>query len=133
MNTTNGKVKVEKLTMVSDCGPIMNKLVLEGQLWGGLVQGIGLALSEDFEDLKKNTTLIKCGIPRIEDVPDMMDLIHQETPRPNGPFGMAGSGEMPLSAPHASIINAIYNACGVRITKLPAYPEKILAGLKELE
>ncbi len=133
VDTTNGKVKVEKLTMVSDCGPIMNKLVLEGQLWGGLVQGIGLALSEDFEDLKKNTTLIKCGIPRIEDVPDTMDLIHQETPRPNGPFGMAGSGEMPLSAPHASIINAIYNACGVRITKLPAYPEKILAGLKELE
>ncbi len=133
VDTTNGKVKVEKLTLVSDCGPIMNKLVLEGQLWGGLVQGIGLALSEDFEDLKKNTTLIKCGIPQIEDVPDTMDLIHQETPRPNGPFGMAGSGEMPLSAPHASIINAIYNACGVRITKLPAYPEKILAGLKELE
>ncbi len=62
-----------------------------------------------------------------------MNLIHQETKRPNGPFGMAGAGEMPLSAPHAAIINAIYNACGVRITKLPAYPEKILAGLKELD
>lgn len=132
VDTTTGEVKVEKLTMVSDCGPIMNKLVLEGQLWGGLTQGIGLALSEDFEDLKKNTTLIGCGIPQILDVPDDMVLIHQETKRPNGPFGMAGAGEMPLSAPHASIINAIYNACGVRVTHLPAYPEKILAGLKEL-
>lgn len=133
VDTTTGKVKVEKLTLVSDCGPIMNHLVLEGQLWGGIVQGIGLALSEDFEDLKKNTTLVRCGIPQIEDVPDTMNIIHQETMRPNGPFGMAGSGEMPLSAPHASIINAIYNACGVRITKLPAYPDKVLEGLEALE
>ncbi len=132
VNTTTGETKVEKLTLVSDCGPIMNKLVLEGQLWGGITQGIGLALSEDFEDLKKNTTLLGCGIPRIEDVPDVMNIIHQETPRPLGPFGMAGAGEMPLSAPHAAIVNAIYNACGVRITHLPAYPEKVLAGLKEL-
>lgn len=132
VDTTTGNVKVERFTLVADCGPIMNELVLDGQLWGGIVQGIGLALSEDFEDLDKQTTLIKCGIPQIEDVPDTMNIIHQETKRPNGPFGMAGSGEMPLSAPHASIVNAIYNACGVRITKLPAYPEKVLAGLTEL-
>jgi aldehyde oxidoreductase len=132
VDLATGKVSVEKFTLVSDCGPIMNKLVLEGQLWGGIVQGIGLALSEDFEDIKKNTTLVGCGIPQIKDVPDTMNIIHQETKRPLGPFGMAGAGEMPLSAPHASIINAIYNACGVRITSLPAYPEKVLAGLKEL-
>lgn len=132
VDTTTGKVTVEKFTLVSDCGPIMNKLVLEGQLWGGITQGIGLALSEDFEDIKKNTTLVGCGIPQIKDVPDTMNIIHQETMRPLGPFGMSGAGEMPLSAPHASIINAIYNACGVRITNLPAYPEKVLAGLKEL-
>jgi aldehyde oxidoreductase len=129
VDTTTGKVKVEKFTLVSDCGPIMNKLVLEGQLMGGLTQGIGLALSEDFEDLTKHTTLVKCGIPKIMDVPDTFDIIHQETPRPLGPFGMAGSGEMPLSAPHAAIVNAIYDACGVRITKLPALPEKILSAL----
>ncbi len=129
VDTISGKVKIEKLTLVSDCGPVLNKLVLEGQLWGGLAQGIGLALSEDFEDLKKHTTLVKCGIPRIMDVPDNMEIIHQETIRPYGPFGLSGSGEMPLSAPHAAIVNAIYHACGVRITKLPARPEKILAAL----
>ena len=67
---------------------------------------------------------MKCGIPQIKDVPDTMDLIHQETKRPNAPFGMAGAGEMPLSAPHASIINAICNACGVRITKLLHTPKR---------
>ena len=133
VDTTSGKTEVEKLTIVSDCGPIMNQTVLEGQLTGGLVQGIGLALSEDFEDLNKHTTLTGCGIPQIKDAPDSINIIHQETKRPNGPFGMAGSGEMPLSAPHAAIINAIYNACGVRITSLPARPEKILARLEELK
>ncbi len=132
VNMDSGKAKVDKLTLVSDCGPVMNQTVLDGQLLGGLAQGIGLALSEDFEDLKKNTTLTGCGIPQIRDVPDDMVLIHQETRRPNGPFGMAGAGEMPLSAPHAAIINAIYNACGVRITKLPAYPEKIKQGLQSV-
>lgn len=132
VDTTTGETKVEKLTLASDCGTIVNKLVLEGQLYGGLAQGIGLALSEDFEDLKKHTTLIRCGIPEIKDVPDNIVLIHQETPRPLSYYGAAGAGEMPLSAPHAAIINAIYNATGVRITKLPAYPERVLEGLRKL-
>jgi aldehyde oxidoreductase len=131
VNTATGKARVIKLVIVSDCGTITNRTVLEGQLYGGLVQGIGLALTEDFEDLKKHITLTACGIPQIKDAPDDITIIHQETPRPYGPYGAAGAGEMPLSAPHAAIINAIYDACGVRITKLPALPEKILAGLKE--
>ncbi|MDP4178529.1 MAG: molybdopterin-dependent oxidoreductase [Bacillota bacterium] len=131
VDTTTGKAKVEKLVMVSDCGTIINKTVLEGQLYGGLVQGIGLALSEDFEDLKKHVTLTACGIPQIKDVPDDILLIHQETKRPLGPYGAAGAGEMPLSAPHAAISNAIFNAVGVRMTKLPALPEKVLTAIKE--
>jgi len=132
VDTTTGETKVEKLTLVSDCGTIVNRLVLEGQLYGGLAQGIGLALSEDFEDLKKHTTFIRCGIPEIDDVPDNIVIIHQETPRPLSYYGQAGAGEMPLSAPHAAIINAICNAAGVRITRLPAYPERVLEGLKNL-
>lgn len=131
VDTKTGKTKVEKLVMVSDCGTIINKIVIEGQLYGGLVQGIGLALSEDFEDLKKHVTLTACGIPQIKDVPDDIVLVHQETKRPNGPYGAAGAGEMPLSAPHAAISNAIYDAVGVRMTKLPALPEKVLAALKK--
>ncbi|HUW66131.1 MAG TPA: aldehyde oxidoreductase, partial [Spirochaetia bacterium] len=96
----------------------------------GLAQGIGLALSEDFEDLKKHTTMAACGIPYPKDVPDGIELLYIETPRELGPHGAAGIGELPLTSPHAAIINAINNACGVRITQLPALPEKVLAGLK---
>ena len=132
VDLTTGKTHVDKLTIASDVGTIINKLVVDGQILGGLVQGIGLALYEDFEDLQKHTTLIKCGIPQIKDVTDDITLLYQETPRPLGPYGAAGAGEMPLSAPHSAIISAIYDACGVRITHLPAYPEKVLAGLKNL-
>jgi len=132
VDMTTGKAHVDKLTCISDVGTIINKLVVDGQILGGLVQGIGLALTEDFEDLKKHTTLTGCGIPQIKDVTDDITLVYLETPRPLGPYGAAGAGEMPLSAPHSAIISAIYDACGVRITHLPAYPEKVLAGIKKL-
>jgi len=130
VDTKTGKVKVDGFTMVADVGKICNRMVVDGQIYGGIAQGIGLALSEDFEDLKKHTTLGACGIPYAKDIPDKLDVIYVESPRPEGPFGAAGVGELPLTSPHASIVNAIYNACGVRITKLPALPEKVLAGLK---
>lgn len=132
VDLNTGKAYVDKLTIASDVGTIVNKTVVDGQILGGLVQGIGLALTEDFEDLKKHVTLTGCGIPQIKDVTDDITLLYLETPRPLGPYGASGAGEMPLSAPHAAIINAIYDACGVRITKLPALPEKILAELKKL-
>lgn len=133
VDITTGKVKVEKFTFVSDIGIINNIANVEGQMYGGIAQGIGLALSEDFENIQKQSSLMGAGMPYIEDIPDDMELIHLCTPRKNGgPFGASGVGELPLTAPHPAIINAIYNACGVRIRKLPALPEKILNGLKAL-
>ena len=70
------------------------------------------------------------GIPYANDIPDNIEIHYFETPRSNGPFGAAGCGELPLTSPHVAIINAIANATGVRIRHLPAYPEKVLAGLK---
>ncbi|WP_028587216.1 molybdopterin-dependent aldehyde oxidoreductase [Desulfocurvus vexinensis] len=125
-----GKTTVEKMTLVSDIGKINNRLVVDGQNYGGLAQGIGLALSEDYEDIKKHSTMVGAGFPYIKQIPDDMELLYVETPRPEGPFGASGVGELPLTCPHAAIINAIHNACGVRITRLPALPEKVLAGLK---
>ncbi len=130
VTTATGKVQVEKMTLVSDIGKINNKLVVDGQNWGGMAQGIGLALSEDFEDIKKHSSLAGAGIPYIKDIPDQMELIYVEPAREFGPFGAAGIGEMPLCGPHPAVINAVYNACGVRIRQLPAYPEKVLAGLQ---
>jgi aldehyde oxidoreductase len=130
VDTDTGKTRVVKMTLAADVGKVASRLAVDGQLYGGIAQGIGLALSEDFEDIKKHSTMTGAGFPFIKDIPDDIELLYQETPRPHGPFGAGGCGELPLSSPHASIINAIYNACGVRITKLPALPEKILAGLK---
>lgn len=130
VDINTGKTQVVKMTLAADIGKIANRLVVDGQIYGGLAQGIGLALSEDFEDLKKHTTMAACGIPYIKDIPDALEVVYLETPRELGPHGASGVGELPLTSPHAAIINAIYNACGVRITQLPALPEKVLAGLK---
>ena len=108
---------------------INNRTIVEGQIYGGLAQGIGLALTEDYEDIKKHSTMAGAGIPTIKDIPDDLELIYVETPRPAGPFGASGTGELPLCGPHPAIINAIYNACGARVTHLPAYPEKVLAAM----
>ena len=130
VETATGKTAVEKMTLVADIGSINNRLVVDGQMYGGLAQGIGLALTEDYEDIKKHSTMAGAGFPYIKQIPDDMELIYVETPRKDGPFGAGGVGEMPLTSPHAAVINAITNACGVRITRLPALPEKVLAGLK---
>ena len=134
VDTETGKVVVEKFTAVADCGTILNKLAVDGNFYGGLVQGIGLALTEDFEDLKKHTSLLRCGIPYPNDAPDDIELVFQENhPRPNGPYGAAGCGEAPLDAPHPAILNAIFNATGARITRVPARPENVLEALRELK
>ena len=133
VDTQTGKVTVEKFTCVADVGTILNKLLVDGNFYGGLAQGIGLALTEDFEDLTKHTSLKNCGIPYPKDIPDDIELHYLETYRPNGPYGAAGCGEAPLDAPHPAILNAIFNATGARITRVPALPEVVLAALAELK
>jgi aldehyde oxidoreductase len=129
VEVATGKTAVEKMTLVADVGKINNRLVVDGQLYGGMAQGIGLALTEDYEDLKKHSTLAGAGFPYIKQIPDDMELIYVETPRKDGPFGAGGTGELPLTSPHAAVINAITNACGARVTRLPALPEKVLAAM----
>jgi aldehyde oxidoreductase len=130
VDTATGKTMVEKMVTVADIGVVNNYLLVDGQIHGGVAQGIGLALTEDYEDIKKHSNMAGAGMPYIKDIPDDMEIIYVETPRADGPFGASGVGEMPLTAPHAAVINAIYNACGARIRHLPAYPEKVLAAMK---
>jgi aldehyde oxidoreductase len=131
VDVETGHTTVDKMTLVEDVGKINSRLVVDGQNWGGLAQGIGLALTEDYEDIQKHATMAGAGFPYAKMIPDDMELIYVETPRPEGPFGAAGVGEMPLTSPHAAIANAIANACGARIKHLPALPEKVLAELKK--
>lgn len=124
-----GKTRCDRLVCSCDIGKINNRLIVDGQISGGMAQGVGLALTEDYEDLKRDSTMAGAGIPNIKDIPDDIEIIYTESPRKDGPFGASGVGEMPLTAPHAAIINGIYNACGARIRHLPARPEKVLAAM----
>ena len=133
VDTETGKVRVIRFTTVPDVGTIINRSVVDGQIYGGLAQGIGLALTEDFEDYKKHTSLLGCGIPYIEDIPDELIVDYVETPRPLGPYGAAGCGEAPLTAPHPAILGAIFDATGARITKVPAKPDVVLEALKKVK
>ncbi|MDR2246254.1 MAG: molybdopterin-dependent oxidoreductase, partial [Treponema sp.] len=133
VDTETGKVKVISFYTIADVGKVINKSVVDGQIYGGIAQGIGLALTEDFDDLKKHTTLAGCGLPLIEDIPDDFVIEYAEVPRPSGPYGASGVGEVPLCASAPAILNAVYQACGVRITEIPALPEKVKAGLAKLK
>ncbi len=127
-----GKTRVVKVTLHADFGTLGSKLVVDGQMYGGIAQGIGLALSEDFVDPGKDISLVAQGFPFIKDIPDDIELEYTETPRPSGPFGSCGCAELSLTAGHVAIVNAIHNATGVRIFELPATPDKVLAGIKTL-
>lgn len=125
-----GKTTVEKMTLVADAGVIINKLITDGQLYGGISQGIGMALYEDYQDVKKDASLMGAGFPYINQIPDNIDLHYVETPRPLGAFGSSSIGELPNTAGHAAIVNGIHDACGAWVTELPALPERILEALK---
>ncbi len=129
VNTETGEVKVLKMTTSVDAGPIINPQAIEGQLEGGMDQGIGFALREEYIH-GKTKDWISFKFPTINDMPEM-ELIFRETPRKNGTLGSTGIGEMTMISTAPSITNAIYNACGVRINHLPATPEKIKKALAE--
>ncbi|MDR0882273.1 MAG: molybdopterin-dependent oxidoreductase [Candidatus Adiutrix sp.] len=125
-----GKTTCDGITFMVDCGKIVNKLVIDGQIWGGVAQAIGLALTEDFEDIQKHKTMRGAGIPYIKDIPDKIDLHYFESPREFGPHGAAGCGEIPLCVPHSAVINALNNAIGAQVHRIPAYPERVLEAIK---
>ncbi len=131
VDMTTGKAKVVRMTGAYDSGNIANMTVVEGQAYGGLLQGIGMALSEEFEYFDTQTTLQKCGFPTIDMVPDELTVIFQQTPRPNSVFGCAGVGEVVTAGPHTSVMNAIANATGARLYAMPAYPDRVLASIKK--
>jgi aldehyde oxidoreductase len=113
--------------------PSNNRLAVDGQIYGCIAQRIGLALSEDFEDIKKHSTMIGAGFPYIKSIPDDMEIEYFENNlREHGPFGASGAGEGPMVNPHMAVINAIKDACGARIYRLPATPDRVLEALKAI-
>jgi aldehyde oxidoreductase len=129
VETNSGKVTVTRYTCVDDVGVIGNIDAVNGQALGGISHSIGFALSENYDDVKKHKNIAASGVPYIKDIPDEINVIHCENPRSDGPWGSSGASEAFQSSGHMAVINAINNACGVRVYELPAYAEKVKAGL----
>ena len=106
---------------------------VEGQIQGGVVQGIGWALNEEYiyddQGRLQNPGFLDYRMPVASDLP-MIDTVIVEVPNPSHPFGVRGVGEVPIIPPMAAIANAIDNAVGLRLTDLPMSPPRVLAALE---
>jgi CO/xanthine dehydrogenase Mo-binding subunit len=127
-----GKVQILRYTAAQDAGTAIHPSYVEGQIQGGVVQGIGWALHEEYwyddKGAMRNATYLDYRIPTCYDVP-MIDAVIVEVPDPQHPYGVRGVGEVPICPPPAAIANAIAQAVGVRFRALPMSPPRILAGI----
>ncbi len=128
-----GQVKILQFVVASDCGTVIYPLGAEGQVEGGLAQGIGYALTEGLqidEGKPINPNFSDYRIPSMRDMPPLQHAF-ADSYEPTGPFGAKGLGELNMDPTAAVLSNAIFDAVGVRIKTLPITPEKILRALHE--
>ena len=127
-----GGVKIVRYTAIQDAGRAIHPSYVEGQMQGGVVQGIGWALNEEYvynaDGCLENPSFLDYRMPVASDLP-MIDTVIIEVPNPSHPFGVRGVGEVPIVPPMAAIANAIEDAVGVRMHELPMSPPKVLAAL----
>ena len=131
-----GKVDVLRYTAVQDVGTAIHPSYVEGQVQGGVAQGLGMALNEEYvydeQGSMRNSSLLDYRMPTALDLPDI-ETVLVEVPNPSHPYGVRGVGEVPIVPPLAAVANAIQNATGVRIQNLPASPPKLLDALLDQE
>ncbi|HEY5867257.1 MAG TPA: molybdopterin cofactor-binding domain-containing protein, partial [Candidatus Tectomicrobia bacterium] len=127
-----GKVTILRYTAIQDAGKAIHPSYVEGQLQGGVVQGVGWALNEEYyfneDGHMVNSSFLDYRMPTSLDLP-MIDTVIVEVPNPNHPFGVRGVGEVSVVPPMAALANAIYRALGVRLTQLPMAPGRVLEAL----
>jgi aldehyde oxidoreductase len=130
VDRTLGKVRLDRLTTAHDVGKAINPLLVEGQIEGGVAQGIGMALMEDYQP-GRTENLHDYLIPTIGDIPDFEHII-VEVADAEGPYGAKGLGEHVLIPTAPAIVNAIRHATGVSIHHLPVTPDKLLAAISTM-
>ena len=134
VNLDTGEVSVTKAVGATDVGKAINPLGLQGQVEGGLIMGIGHALTEEFivEDGKVFTDyLSRYRMPSIHHVPDDIKAIIVEDPTTDGPYGGKGVGEISTMPVPPAIVNAVYNACGVRFHTIPIDQDWLAGEIKK--
>ncbi|MDD5590721.1 MAG: molybdopterin-dependent oxidoreductase, partial [Dehalococcoidales bacterium] len=127
VNTDTGVTKVLRITSAVDMGTVFNPKAMEGQLEGGIDQGVGYALREEYIH-GKTTDYKKIKFPMITDSCDVVPMV-RETYRKGGCLGGTGMGETTMVSTAPAVCNAIKDACGVWMCHLPATPEKVKAAL----
>ena len=129
VDTELGTVKPVKFVAAHDVGQAINPMLIEGQVHGGIAQGLGMALMEEYIP-GRTENLHDYLIPTIGDIPPIETIII-EKPDAHGPYGAKGLGEHVLIPTAPAILNAIYAATGARISQVPATPSLVLATLQE--
>ena len=128
-----GKVTILRYTVAQDAGKAIHPTYVEGQLQGGVVQGIGWALNEEYyfndQGRMMNASFLDYRMPTSLDLP-MIDTVIVEVANPGHPFGVRGVGEVSICPPMAAICNAIANATGQRLENLPMSPGRVLEALR---
>lgn len=130
VDTATGRVRLERIVAAYDVGRAVNPTLVEGQIEGGIAQGIGLALLEEYVP-GRNDNLHDYLIPTIGDVPPITSIL-VESNDPHGAYGIKGVGEHTLIPTAPAIINAIRDATGALVTSLPATPERVLRAIREV-
>jgi xanthine dehydrogenase molybdenum-binding subunit len=131
VDSESGEVQVLRVVAAADGGRVLNPQAFLGQVEGGIVMGIGTALSEEYvleDGVPRTRRWRDYRIPLIGDMPEMH--VHlAEHPTSTGPYGAKGVGELPSIPTAPAICNAIYNATGVRVRKLPVKPQELVKRL----
>ena len=128
VDAETGKVEILRYTATQDAGKAIHPSYVEGQIQGGVVQGIGWALNEEYvmadDGAMTNTSFLDYRMPTSLDLP-MIDTVIVEVANPNHPYGVRGVGEVSIVPPLAAVANAVYHATGVRMTELPMNPAAV--------
>ena len=131
-----GHVKILRYVAIQDVGRAIHPSYVEGQMQGGVAQGVGWALSEEYiydkDGRLENPGFLDYRVPVASDMP-MIDTVLIEVPNPRHPFGARGCGEVPIIPPMAAVANAICDATGIRLRDLPMSPPRLLAAIDEAE
>jgi CO/xanthine dehydrogenase Mo-binding subunit len=135
VDTLTGEVSVDDFVAAQEVGRVLNPVLAEGQIEGGVVQGIGLALYEKVvwrNGGMMNNQMTNYIIPTTVDVPPIR-VLFEEIPYEHGALGAKGIGELPMDGPAPAILNAIENATGISFCHVPLLPEDILQALEQRE
>lgn len=133
VDTQTGKINVDRMLMVVDCGRVINPLTAAGQVEGGMSQAMGFALKEEMlfnqDGQPLNPDLKKYHIPRAKEMP-ATDVIFVQTNEPTGPFGAKSVSEIAIDGVAPALASAFHDATGIWMRTLPYTPERVMQALQ---